>query len=33
LRQNLIGQGPVTLEKSDAIARQEKLVADQCKGR
>ncbi|HUL93734.1 MAG TPA: DUF4124 domain-containing protein [Burkholderiales bacterium] len=33
LRQNLIGQGPVTLENSDAIARQEKLVAERCQGR
>jgi len=32
LRQNLAGGGPVSLENADAIARQEKLVSDQCKG-
>jgi len=33
LRQNLAdGGGRVTLENSDAIARQEKLVTDRCKG-
>jgi len=32
LRQNLLGGGPVTVESADAIARQEKLVADKCKG-
>ena len=31
LRQNLLG-ARVTVENADAIARQEKLVADQCKG-
>jgi hypothetical protein len=32
LRQNLTGSGPIAVESADAIARQEKLVADKCKG-
>jgi len=32
LRQNQLSGGRVTVENADAIARQEKLVTDRCKG-
>jgi hypothetical protein len=31
--QNELGSGKVQVDRADAIARQEKLVADRCRGR